>query len=491
MANRKVLIIGGGIAGLCAGVYLRRAGFDTEILEMHTVAGGLATAWTRKGYTFENCVHWLVGSKSGADLNATWKEVCDLDRIVFHEDDIYEVIEKDGRRMTIYQDVDRLVKELLAQAPEDAREVRKFTRLIRKLSHFRMSGGDSLLARLGFLARMIPLLPALGKYSKLTMGDYSKKFNNPLLKEFFGAGLTDLSFLAIAFSLAWMSNRNAGYPVGGSPKFIGLIRERYESLGGTIRFGARVEKIVIENGRAAGVVLAGGERLSADVVVSAADGHATIFEMLEGKYASDKIKRIYETYKPFPSYVQVSLGVAAEMKNEPPFLYSKLERAIEIDPQTTSDALSVRVFNFDPTFAPAGKTAAVVFIPTTNDGYWRALREQDRAKYEAEKNRIAAAVVSAFEERFPATRGKVEVVDTATPATVIRYTGNWRGSMEGWLMTPATGIKQLPCVLPGLRDFYMVGQWISPGGGLPSGLMTARAVSRRVCNSAGVRWKAA
>ncbi|MBP1769111.1 MAG: dependent oxidoreductase, partial [Candidatus Aminicenantes bacterium] len=65
MSQPKIVIIGGGIAGLCAGVYLRRCGFETEILEMHAVAGGLATSWGRQGYTFENCIHWLVGSKEG------------------------------------------------------------------------------------------------------------------------------------------------------------------------------------------------------------------------------------------------------------------------------------------------------------------------------------------------------------------------------------------------------------------------------------------
>jgi len=80
-------------------------------------------------------------------------------------------------------------------------------------------------------------------------------------------------------------------------------------------------------------------------------------------------------------------------------------------------------------------------------------------------------------------------VDVATPATVVRYTGNWRGSMEGWLYTPATGIRQLPCVLPGLEGFYMVGQWISPGGGLPAGLMTGRSVSKRIARDAGIRWE--
>jgi phytoene dehydrogenase-like protein len=60
--------------------------------------------------------------------------------------------------------------------------------------------------------------------------------------------------------------------------------------------------------------------------------------------------------------------------------------------------------------------------------------------------------------------------------------------MEGWLYTPATGIRPLPCVLPGLRGFYMVGQWTAPGGGLPSGLMTGRAVAKRIAKDAGVRW---
>jgi phytoene dehydrogenase-like protein len=69
----------------------------------------------------------------------------------------------------------------------------------------------------------------------------------------------------------------------------------------------------------------------------------------------------------------------------------------------------------------------------------------------------------------------------SSPATVIRYTGNWRGSMEGWLMTPDTGFGSLPQKLPGLKHFAMAGQWVQPGGGLPSGLMTARAAIQAIC----------
>ena len=489
MHNQKAVIIGGGIAGLCAGVYLRRLGFETEILEMHTLAGGLATAWKKNGFTFENCLHWLVGSKEGAELNAAWKEVFDIGQLTFHHGAVYQVVEKGSEKIAIHIDAGRLKQELPAKAPEDAQAIKEFAGLVDKFSRIKWPEGDSFFARLPGYIRILPFLPALMKYSKVTLADYARKFKNPLLRGFFSAGLPEMSSLAIVLSLGWMMGGNADYPIGGSLKMIGLIEDNYKKLGGRIRFRSKVERILVENGRATGVVLESGDKIPADIVVSAADGHATIFEMLDGKYLSDKIKKIYETYKPFPSYVQVSLGVAADMNDEPGYVLRFLDREVRVDPQTAEKHLSFRIFNFDPTFAPPGQTAVVCFLTTYNYEYWRALREKDRARYEAEKKRVADEVIAIFEERFPKAKGKIAVVDVATPATVIRYTGNWRGSMEGWLITPATGTKTLPAVLPGLKDFYMVGQWTTPGGGLPGGLMTARNVARMICKEKGIPWK--
>ncbi|HOW98733.1 MAG TPA: NAD(P)/FAD-dependent oxidoreductase, partial [Kiritimatiellia bacterium] len=255
--------------------------------------------------------------------------------------------------------------------------------------------------------------------------------------------------------------------------------------------GARVERILVEGGRAVGVALQDGETRRADIVVSAADGHATIFDMLKGRFTNGRIRRKYETYKTFPSYLQVSLGVGADLKGEPGTIVLFPDEIIRLDPDTTAESLTCRIFHFDPTMAPPGKTAVTCLLPTYNEPYWSDLRRQDPARYEAEKLRVAAAVTAAFEARFAGARGRIEVVDVATPATVVRYTGNWKGSMEGWLYTPATGIRPLPCVLPGLRNFYMVGQWIAPGGGLPSALMTARSVSKRIARESGIRWKLA
>jgi phytoene dehydrogenase-like protein len=110
------------------------------------------------------------------------------------------------------------------------------------------------------------------------------------------------------------------------------------------------------------------------------------------------------------------------------------------------------------------------------------LRDRDQNTYQAEKHHVTDEVIGILERRMPGIRADIEVTDISSPASVIRFTGNWKGSMEGWLMTPDTGFKSLPLTLPGLRNFLRAGQWVHPGGGLPTGLMTARAAIQAVCH---------
>ena len=79
---------------------------------------------------------------------------------------------------------------------------------------------------------------------------------------------------------------------------------------------------------------------------------------------------------------------------------------------------------------------------------------------------------------------QVEMVDVATPLTFERFTGNWKGTFEGWLPTAqdsANMMKPPTTQLPGLQNFYMSGQWVQPGGGLPPAVMLGRSLLQTLC----------
>lgn len=104
--------------------------------------------------------------------------------------------------------------------------------------------------------------------------------------------------------------------------------------------------------------------------------------------------------------------------------------------------------------------------------------------YKEKKNQMARTVVELLDQRFPGISRQVEMVDVATPLTFERYTGNWKGSYEGWLLTPQnsfTVMNRMSQTLPGLQDFYVCGQWVEPGGGLPSGVMSGRRLVKAMC----------
>lgn len=485
--NRRVVIVGGGIAGLCAAVYARKSGFEVDLVEQHQRPGGLATRWHRGDYVFETCLHWLLGSNPDGLLHDMWREVCDIDSLQFlYHDEFVRLETGHGECLRVFADVDRLEAEFLAVAPEDAEEIRRFAAAIRHLTDMPFPDPGANWIEAGWtMLRMLPELPLLRWLSQVSAEEYGKRFRNPLLRRFFGEGSSaHMAVLALVFSLAWQSARNAGYPIGGSQAVVQLVADKLAALGGNLRCGVAAERIIVEDDVAVGVRLADGETLRADWVISAADGHATIYKLIEGRYTSADVDKVFETYETFPSYLQVSLGVARDLSAEPGFLTMVLDEPFAVDPGTSLSQLSWRLFHYDPTCAPAGKTAVTAFLPTTNFGYWMEMREGDPGRYAAEKNRIASAAIALLDRRIPGVAQAVEVIDVSTPATVIRYTGNWKGSMEGWLMTPAIGFGHFPRTLPGLDRFVRIGQWAQPGGGLPGGLMTARAALKAICHEA-------
>jgi phytoene dehydrogenase-like protein len=489
MRDGSIVIIGGGVAGLATGCYAQMNGYRTQIYEMHGLPGGVCTSWRRDGYIFDGCLQWLMGSRAGSPLNRIWQELGALTgRDIIDHQEFLRIEGRDGRTLIVYADADRLERHLRELAPADAAISHALCDVIRRCADLdRLDGSAHGLAEaatwLGAGIRLLPAVPALVGWLGITWQELAARFTDRFVRDAIRSlcDIPDFPALLGLMPLVWMHARDAGYPIGGSLAFAQAIERRYRGLGGQIHYGARVEKILVEGNRAVGVRLADGTEHRADDVISAADGHATIFDLLGGRYASPAIRRAYRTQPIFRPLVQVSLGVARDLSAEPHALTFPLPTPASIAGEVR-ESLTVRHFGYDPTLAPTGKSVLEVLLETDYD--WWARLARDRGQYDYEKDRIGEAVARALDGRFPGLAQDVEVRDVATPMTWERITGNWRGAYEAWLPTRGNIKASLrggtSTTLPGLERFFMTGQWVS-GGGLPAVAPAARNLVKEIC----------
>lgn len=498
--KKKVSIIGAGIAGMSVGSYLQMNGFETEIHELHNLPGGLCTSWQRNGYNIDGCIHWLVGSAEGQSLYNAWNELIDMKKLQIYDHDIfYQYEDESGKCIRFYNNIDLLEKELLDKAPEDRGVIRDYIHAARRFSAMKLPLGKPrelfTLKDMGeTVFRLGPYLGLLNKWSKVSIADFAGRCRNPLLRKTIeNLFVPEMGIVFVMITTAWMHNKTAGYPIGGSLAFSKLIEDRYLALGGRIHYHSRIEEIMTRSdgsrNQACGIKDSQGKEYPADFVVSAADGYTTLFRMLKGRFVDSKTNAFYNNNLLFPSYLQLSLGISRKLESSASSLIFPLTQAVKIDPANTLSEIGIRIHSFDPNLAPEGKTLITALIPSREHKYWVNLRTDEFDSYKEEKERIIRELVCGMEKRLGPLADYLEMKDLSTPATVIRYTNNWKGSFEGWIMTPSLGFRQLPLSLRGLDNFWMAGQWVSPGGGLPSALMTGRGVAEIICRKTGRKFK--
>ena len=340
MSNKKIVIIGAGIAGLSAGCYAQMNGFDSCIYEMHSNPGGLCTSWTRGDYTFDGCIDWLTGSSPDGMFYPLWQELGVIQNNTFlYEEEYCRYTGRGGCELVFHLDIERLEREFMQFSREDAGIVEELCNLIRILKGFRPNVATALevMGPIDYL-KMMPDILLHGrqyrnffKYGRMSMGEFAARFKNTELRDMLSSiWNSNMPVSLFATTMAWCSDRTAGYPQGGSLKFARGIEKRYVELGGRISYKQRVEKIVVKDGRAVGIILPDGSEVPADIVVSAADGHSTVYNLLDGKYLSDKLKDWYERMPTFPPYIQISLGVNRDMSGQPRLRYWRMDKPLMI-----------------------------------------------------------------------------------------------------------------------------------------------------------------
>jgi len=477
----RIAIIGAGIGGLAAGCTAQRLGFRSQILEAHALPGGLCTAWTRNGFTFDGCIHHLAGCRPGTHLHQIWEELGAMPREVLFPEDLTQVESPDGKAVTIFTDLDRLSEDLLRRFPNDRRPIERYLRAVRRMRHRDLL--EATAAGPSELVRFLPALPTILQSARQTMRQAAEAFRDPFLRRAFPSlqyDWPDTPLLLHLNILAQSADGNYGIPAGGSLEFARSIADRYRELGGEIRYRARVAAILTEQGRATGVRLSDGETIEADAVISNAFAHTTIFGLLEGRFVDDRIRSSFQTREETATMgIHVSLGVARDLSGEPHSLVLLLDPPVPIADRS-HDRVAVELYHYDPRLAPPGKSVVKVLLNTSYP-FWEAL-SVNRSRYEDAKARTGDAVIETLERRFPGLRGEIEAIDVATPLTTERYTGNGQGFSMG-AGVPLSMLFARPMRLPGLRRFYLVGQ-SAGGAGIPGcaamGRNAVRALRREL-----------
>jgi len=483
--SKKVVIVGGGIAGLSAGIYSAMNGFETEIIEMHDVAGGQCTAWDRKGYRFDFCLHWLVGTSKGA-FHEIWKET----NVINNETEIIDheihsrILDDEGNEFIIYSNIDRWEKYLIELAPEDKVSIRKMCSDMRKsalLEPFALAPElRSPLDYIKILPKMLPVFNVIRKFGRMTCGEYFDKLNfkSKRIKTIFFAmyGNRNFSALAFIFMLGWYNQKNAGYIKGGSYPLAQRMVEKFCNLGGKLAYKKKVERILVVNNVAKGVLLSDGTNIPADFVISAADGYSTIFNMLDAKYVSKEIDFAYKNWELFTPIVQVSFGIKKAISSDSPILIN-ISKGKKIGKTKLENGYSVMNYSFDSTMAPKGKTTLVLRY----DSPWKLWNDMEENEYKAEKLQIQKDATAFLEKEYPGISAFIEVIDVATPKTDVRYTGVKDGAYEGFMPSKENMMKSIKMQLPRLQNFYMAGQWLYPGGGLPPSAQTGKWAVQLIC----------
>ena len=488
--KEKVVIVGGGIAGLSAGIYALLAGFDAEIYEKNAVPGGECMGWNRKGYHIDNCIHWLTGTDQKTGLWKVWKTVGAIDENTEYADTEKFYTSRIGdKELTLWNDLDRTEKELIEASPEDEAEIRKFIEYVRyaeccnipSIKPFDMMGIRDYI-ELG--KNMADMPKVMKEYGKISCSDLGKRFKSPVLRRMMSDYLPgEYTAYSLLVSYATMTSGNGNIPLKGSLAMTLRIVERFKELGGVLHTSTSVKEIIIKGKKAEGIRLEDGTVVSADHVISAVDTDFLYGRLIDRKYMPSELAKAYENRKEYPitTGFQVAYAIDDDFSGKDTIFF-------DCDPVKVGTRsigrLSVKNYAYDKSFAPEGKTVLQANLGQSDEDYlfWESLSEED---YKAEKARLAEEITNRIVKEFPELEGRIELLDAWTPLTYNRYCNAYHGSYMGFVTTVGNKQMRFKGVVKGVSNLFVAGQWVMSPGGLPIAVISGKFAVQRILKKQG------
>ncbi len=476
-----ILIIGGGVAGLSAGIYARLAGHQATVCEQHSRPGGNLTGWTRHGYHIDNCIHWLTGTNPATDTYRMWEDLGVLgEGIEIYQGDALYTCERGEQRLSLWRDLDRTEEDMLRVSPRDTRAIRSLIKTVRAVQGFMGIGGREHNAK-NSVADLLSASPHLWKHYTRSTGDLAKQFQHPLLRDFLlGLFGEDFSSMAPIAVMAIFCGENGGIPQGGSIGMASRMAERFCALGGELCLSKEAVGTSVKDGRVTSVSFSDGSVREADYVILSGDPVVLYPRLLKRplpyalrrRYRDPEMKRFSSCHCAFSCACE-SLPFVGDL----------------ILPLSSHDAsliggsyLILREFSHERDYAPSGENVLQAMIPCDEERARAFLRlSESRLAYSAKKRQLAAEVERVIRCKFPMLSGKLSLLDTWTPATYRRYTGSEIGSWMSFILPPTKLLRAPRTRAAGFENVFFATQWLSVPGGLPSAAMEGKRAMEDIC----------
>lgn len=484
------IVVGGGFGGLASAALLARAGRSVLLIERHDRVGGYGHSFRRGRYRFDSAVHLIGGCAPGGDASGglvarLLGALGLLERSPLRPvDPVYEARYPDFS-LRAPAGLGAFVEAHAARFPAEQRGIRAFVdeslriRDELTLSQEAAAAGSAPAAAL----ERFPVLrrhrrSSLARVLGAHVADPRARAALATLWPYLGLPPERVSFLYFATMLLSYVADGARACRGTFQALADQLAAAVEGAGGEVLLRAEVRRILVEGGRARGVVLEHGQRIEAPAVISNADLRQTALDLVGREHFGPRFLARLEGLRPsisaFVVYGATSLDLRAAGLAHETFRFGDWDhgeayaRALAGDPSwLTLTAPSLG----DPTLAPPGEH---LFLLTTLVGY------EPAARWRRDKARLTERLLALAEPIAPGLGAATTFAEGGSPRTLERYTRNSGGALYGFALSPDQVGAARPAAATPLPGLTLAGHWTQPGGGvygvLASGVEAARLV---------------